>query len=231
MSTTEELMCLLEKQFKGWNRDGPRGIRHYLNLAQRILCTVEGDQLMCFDESTGKLPSFDTTANDFSYNLPSTVNFVDAVMVEANVQTSFIDSLWGQDYGRTSRIHRRPSEYINISGINYIKIPYVRTFPWSESSVARVRFSSDPGTTTDTYRYRGYDLPTDILSDSIPLSIHPPYDMTCLLPATALLMQGVQNNNYIEVLDIIQQKYVPKMHKAFNKGAFGISYEAEDHGF
>jgi hypothetical protein len=224
-------MSLLEKQFNGWNRDGERGIRHYLNLAQRMLCTVEADQLMAIDESTGKLPAFNTTENDFSYNLPSTVNFVDAVIVEANANTSLIDSMWAQDYDRITRIHRQPSKYINISGINYIQIPYVRTFPWSESAVAKIVFTSDPGTTTDTYRYRGYNLPADILSDSIALTIPPPWDMMYLLPATALLMQGVQNGNYLEVINIIQTKYIPEMHKAFNKGDFGVYYEAEDHGF
>jgi hypothetical protein len=229
--TTEELMSLLEKQFTGWNRDGPRGIRTYLNIVHRILCTVEADQLMSFDDSTGKVPSFDTEAGKFDYNLPATVNFVDAILVESNVRTSLIDSIWSQDYDRVSRIHRQPSEYVNISGIRYVKIPYVRTYPWSESSVAKVVFTSDPGDTTDVYRYRGYDLPNDILSDGIALNIPPPYDMSILFPAVGEFLKAVGNNDYVGAFEIIEKKYKPEMHKAFNKGDFGITYEAEDHSF
>jgi hypothetical protein len=231
MANTEELLSLLEKQFVGWNRDGVRGIRYYLNVAQEILCAVEGDQLMIIEDSTGKLPSITTTTNIFAYDLPSTVNFIDSVLVEADVTTTLADNLWRQDYGRTTRSHRRASEEINISGVKYLRIPFVRSFPANGSVVAKVVFTEDPGSTSDVYRYRGYKKPTEVVSDTIALTIHPPYDMTCLFPATALLMQGAQNGNYYEAIQTIEKVYKPQMHQAFNQGAFGIYHEAEDHGF
>ena len=229
MSTTEELLSLLEKQYKGWNRDGPRGIRHYLNIAQRMLCNVEGEQLMIVDESTGKLPSITTVAGTFVYNLPSTVNFIDSVVVESNSNTSLVDNLWQQDYG--NRTHKMPAEDIVISGIVYDRVPFVRSFPADENNVAKVVFTEDPGTTSDTYRYRGYKLPTDIVSDSIALTIPPPYDMELLYPATAMLLEAVQNGNWFEAINAIRTQYVPEMHQAFNRGAYGMYNEAEDHGF
>lgn len=231
MSTTEELLSLLEKQFIGWNRDGSRGIRHYLNLAQRMLCDVESEQLMIINESTGKLPAITTVAGTFTYSLPSTVGHIDSVLVEANDNSTLINNLYRQDYGSVSRASQIVAEEITISGIKYIRVPYIRAFPATESNVAKIVFTEDPGTTSDIYRYRGYKLPTDIVSDTIELTIHPPYDMLYLFPATALLLEGVQNGNWLDAINTIKEYYIPKMHMTFNEGAFGTCYEAEDHGF
>ena len=230
MSTTEELLSILEKQFSGWNRDGVRGIRHYLNIVHRILCTVPADQLMIIDESTGLLPSLNTIANIFSYELPSNVNFVSMVLIEVG-DNSFIINLRQQDYGRTTRSSQRPFEEVEVSGVRYLRIPYVRSYPVTENSVAKIVFTEDPGTVNDIYRYQAYRMPNDIVSDTIELSIHPPYDMLYLLPATAKMLEAVQNGNYVEAYASITEEFVPKMHNAFNIGAFGVCQDAEDHGF
>ena len=228
---TEEVLSVLEKQFVGWNRDGERGIRHYLNLVQRILCNAPSEQLMIFDESTGKLPSFNTTEGTFVYSLPSNVNFIDTVLIESNARCTLNDNLHSQDYGFSSRISQLPLEEIGISGISYYKIPYIRSFPATESAVAKVVFTVDPGSSTDVYRYRGYLLVPEIVSDTIPLSISPPHDALILLPATAKMIEGVQNGNYLDTYKDIVREYLPRMQEAFNKGAFGINQDAEDHGF
>ena len=228
---TEELLSVLEKQFLGWNRDGERGIRHYLNITQRILCNIACDQLMIFNESTGKLPTFSTTAGTFTYNLPSNVNFIDTVLVESSVRCTLNDNLSAQDYGFSSRVSQQPLEEVEISGINYYKIPYIRSYPATEDNPAKVMFTVEPGTSTYVYRYRGYLLVPEIVSDTIPLSIPPPHDAMILLPATAKMIEGVQNGTYAETYRDITGEYQPKMQEAFNVGAFGINQEAEDHGF
>lgn len=232
MSTTEEIMNLLDKQFPGWNRDGERGTRHYLNLVQRVLLNIPADQLMIIDEDTGKLPSFNTVSNTFKYDLPSTVNFIDTVLVEAGANVTLMNNYSMQDYGRFStRTDNKPFEDINISGIDYYKIPYVRSTPAKENAVASVIFTVNPGTSTDIYRYRGYELPAEIVSDTIQLSIDPPYDMIYLYPATCKVLQGVQNGKFAEAYEYIIENIVPKVHKALNKGAFGINQIPDDHGF
>jgi hypothetical protein len=231
MATTEELISILEKQYVGWARDGVRGIRTYLDIAQDILCNVEGEQLMIFDSSTGELPTFDTTDGVREYSLPSNVNFIDAVCVEADARSTLIDNIRKQDYGRITRTHRRPIEQFDIAGIRYILIPYIRSYQRTETSVAKVLFTEPVETSTDVYRYRGYKKATAITSDSIPLTVFPPYDIQLLLPATAKLMDGIQNGNYVEAYKYVGKHIAPQMHKAFNRGAQGIFYEAEDQGF
>lgn len=229
--TTEEILSILEKQFSGWVRYGDRGIITYLNIAQRTLLNIAADQLMIIDESTGKLPSFDTVDGVFAYDLASNVNFIDAVLVESGVNTLLLTGIFQQDYGYSSRIQQRPSESINISGISYIRIPQIRSYPATESASAKVVFTENPGDTSDIYRYRGYKLPTEITSDTIPLTIQPPYDTIYLLPATAKLLEGVQSGNYVDAYVFIQNELVPKLHNALNIGEFGRDYYAEDRGF
>jgi len=229
---TQELVTILTKQFVGWNRDGDRGVLPYLNQAQRILCTIPSDQLMIINEATGELPSFDTVKGTSSYNLPSTVNFIDAVLVKNNVETLLINNQYFYDYGGVVQSsHPRELESVRISGIEYSKIIYIRSFPWTEQSVAKITFTIDPGNSTGQYQYRGYKLPTKLVSETIPLTIHPPYETTILLPATAKLIEGVQSGNYLEAYETIQKLYIPQMKEAFNIGAFGVNYNARDRGF
>ena len=230
MSTTKELITLLQKQFKGWNRDGDRGILPYLNIAQRILCSVEAEQLMIIDESTGKLPAITTVDGTYTYNLPANVNFISSILIESGTIVSS-HNVPMQDYGDISRIHRRPEEEVSISGISYYLFPYIRSYPSNEENVAKVVFTENPGNSTNVYRYRGYSLPTSLVSESIALSIPPPYDFIYLLPATAKLLEGVQNGNYVEAIAYITKEFLPEMHKAFNVGAYGINCEPESHGF
>lgn len=229
MSTTEELITILSKQFPGWNRDGERGIIYYLNAVQKILCTVQSDQLMIIDESTGKLPLIVTTKGAYSYDLPSNVNFISKVLIEANESNFLANNYSRQDYGQA--IDQQPSHYIDISGVKYLDFVKVRSAPHSDLTVAKVIFTCDPGTTTETYRYLGYKLPAELVSDSIPLTILSPYDVLYLLPATEIMISGVENHDIVSAYKAISEEFVPKMQKAFNTGAFGVNYETEDRGF
>lgn len=226
--TTEELISMLEKQFKGWNRDGDRGILPYLNIAQKILCSVPSKQFLVFDESTGKLPTITTVDGTFTYDLPSTINFIDMILVEdgPNVSVSF----GYQDYGRSVRSTFKAYEAVEFSGIAYFKIPYVRSYPATENDVAKVIFTENPESSTDKYMYYGYKKPIDLVSDAIPLSIHPPFDALYLLPATAKLMEGVEHGNYVDAVAYIHRDILPEMNKKFNVGAFGDNHNAVDRG-
>ncbi|HUX57151.1 MAG TPA: hypothetical protein VMV77_09260 [Bacteroidales bacterium] len=229
MATTEELLTILSKQFPGWNLDGDRGILFYLNSVQKMLCHVEAEQLIVFDETTGKLPVINTISGDYSYDLPSTVGFVTKVLIEAGSGNLVANGLFAQDYG--SRVSQRPGNNIDISGIQYIDIPQIRSSPANEVSAAKIIFMVDPGTVNDTYRYLGYRKPTELVSDTIPLTIPPPYDIQYLLPATETMIMGVENKDIVNAYRAISDEFIPKMQRAFNKGGFGANYESEDRGF
>lgn len=226
MSTTEEILTILEDRFVGWERDGPRGILHYLNIAQNILYNIDSEQTMIIDESTGNLPTIDTSDGVFAYDLPSTVRNVREIVVDSASTNSLITI--NQDYG-ANRLGR--VETITISNNEYYRIRGIRSYPANEDNVAKIVFTSNPGDTTGIYRYVGFLLATQLTADTVPLSIHSPYDMTILMPATATLIETKENGNYLEGLTIIEREFVPRMKKAFCIGAYGTIFHAEDRGY
>jgi hypothetical protein len=228
--TTEEILTLLEHQFPGWNRDGIRGILPYLNVAQKILCNVESDQLLIFDESTGKLPTITTVDGTYTYDLPDTVSFISSVVVEVGDLQPNSVTFFQQDYGRINRLSNMKYDTIEISGVSYYEIPYVRSYPATEDNAAKVIFTHNPGSTTDVYRYSGYPKPAELVSDTIPLTIPPPQDVLLLLPATAKLIEAVENGNYLEAYNALKNEFREEIQKEYNKGAF-VYKEPEDRGF
>jgi len=219
--TTSELLDILEEQFPGWNRDGVRGLLRYVDIAQKALCMVAAEQLLIFDETTGKLPLLTTVSGTFAYYVDPAVSFVDGVLFENEAQ-SFLS-----DYGREIVV----PEYLSIAGIQYIRIPFVRTWPATDSANAKILFTKNPGDTTDRYFLRTYRRPATLDSDSIPLLIPPPYDELYLLPATAKLVEGANHGNYIEARTAIIREFKPLMWQAFNEGEQGQDFEPESRGF
>jgi hypothetical protein len=229
--TTAELLNILEEQFPGWNRDGTRGLLRYVDMAQKALCMIPAEQLLIFDTTTGKLPIIATTTSVFEYTMPAEVSFVDEVLVEAgDANFSNLQTLSYQDYGRTSRSAYLP-EYRTIAGIEYLRIRFIRSWPASESSNARILFTKNPGTAAASYRRRSYRWPATLESDAIELTIPPPYDELYLLPAVGKLIEGVNHGNYIEARSAIVRDFKPLMWAAFNTGEQGKDYEPEERGF
>jgi len=221
--TTYELLSILEEQFPGWNRDGVRGLLRYVDVAQKALCMVPAEQLLLFDDSTGELPALPTTAGLYAYFTAPEVSFVDEVLLEAQS----LNSGGIQDYGNLA--YRKP-EYRSISGVTYVRVPYIRTWPATDSTNAKILFTRDPGTST-LYKLRSYRRPATLDSDSIELTIPPPYDELYLLPATGKLIEGVNHGNYIEARASLIREFKPLMWEAFNLGEQGQDNEPEDRGF
>lgn len=231
MATTEEVLTILEDMFKNSPRDGVRGLRTYLDIVQRMLYQIEADQLIIYDSTTGRIPLFTTIEGTFDYTLPNNINFIGNILVEKDTWHNLPMNLGTQDYGRSLRKHQTANQYIILSGIEHLRIPYCRTYPYNESSSARVLFTEDPGNTTNVYRYLGYELPTPILSDNIQMSIHPPYDIEILLPATKDYIEAIAHGNLVDFHIKLNQVYKPQMIQAFNMGEQGVDYSSEDRGF
>ena len=230
MATTAELITILQEQFKGWNANGPRGVLHYLDVAHRAFRQLESEQTVYFDETNGKLPYLDTTAGTYAYSLPSNCWKLAGVYVEAGVTGSILDNLSLADYGlRTSNTHK--IEEVVLSGITYVRIHNVRSWPSTEAAVARMAFSDDPGTTTDVYNIKYYKKPVELYSDSIQLEVEPPYDELYLLPAVCELIEGIQHGNYAEARANLLGVWRPKYWKEINSGEQGFDFEAEDRGY
>lgn len=233
MSSTLELLTILQEQHKGWNIDGERGILPHFNAAHFILGTVKAEQNVYYDEANGDLPALTTVSNDYDYTLPAAIWMLNGVYVRVEDISSMsgtLVSLTGFDYG-SRRYTARPMEYVTLAGIEYVRIPFVRSWPATETANARLMFNADPGSSTNYYRLYGWRKPTAIISDMIQVDIPPPWDYQYLLPATSKLIEGIEHGNYVEARNYIERVLKPALQKEMNGGEQGFDYEADDRGF
>ena len=230
MATTAELVTILLEQFKGWNADGPRGVLHYIDAAHKLFRQVECEQTVYYDETTGNLPLLTTTAGTYSYSLPANCWKLAAVLVESGVTGSLLDSYSNADYGIRTAVSKK-IEPVTISGVDYLRIVNVRSWPSTESAVARVMFTDDPGDTTTVYNIKYYKKPADITSDTIPIEIEPPWDEMFFVPAVCKLIEGIEHGNYAEARMEILKVWLPQYIKKLNGGEQGFDQDTENRGY
>lgn len=223
---TEQLVDELIALNAGWNRDGDHGVLKYLNQAHRILMSAEAELTLITDETTGKLPTFDTTAETYVYTMPSNVRRVAAVYI-----LSSSSPISNKDYGRQLPYSDQNTRIIN--GERYTRIWCAKgTTRINSSTLSKVTFSRDPGSTTGYYYYEAYKVPTDISSENIAVDVPEPYDFHYLVPAASKLIEAMQNYTLAEVVSYIQTVMRPAMWKEINAGDQG-SWDSEpvDRGF
>jgi len=228
---TNEMLALLEVHADGMNRDGTNGLLFFLNTAQNILTLQPAEQNIVFG-TDGRLPSFNTVDGTYVYEAPAEIWRVEGVYIEGNVTNRLIEEFIYRNfdygvYGSNYRTGVRELERRTITGIEYFRTPYVRTQDASDTGRATATFTENPGATTAEYRWYGLRRDTAIVSDSIPLTVKPPYDYMYLLPATLLLIQGFKDgdflNKHAEVL-ALAKKYQLELNKG-EQGEFNGSIE------
>lgn len=231
--TTLELLTIISEQHKGWNIDGERGILPHFNAAHFILMANESEQNVYYDEDEGELPALVTTAGTYTYDCDSNIWKIDGICIRVENVTSLggaLVNLTGYDYGQR-RYTKKPIEYLEIAGIEYVRVPFIKSWPATETSDAKIMFTTDPGDSTAYYRQYGYKKPTSILSDSVQIDIPPPWDYQFLLPATCKLIEGIQHGNYVESRQYVLNVLKPELQKEMNGGEQSFDYEADDRGF
>jgi hypothetical protein len=234
MATTSELIDRIVEQCTGWNRDGYRGVLQYLDIAQKMLFMSESEQNVVIDPLTGNLPPLNTTKGVFAYDLPADCWKLGHIGIEVKIASiisgTLLTTITGLDYG-TRRQVTNPLTYFHWAGFKYVRVPYVRSWPAGDSTLARLVFTADPGDATDYYRSLYWRKPANLISDSIPLEIEPPWDDAYLLPATVALIHGVENGNYAEARALVLNELRPTYWKQKNSGEQGFSYEPVERGF
>jgi hypothetical protein len=189
------------------------------------------DQNVYMDEVNGTLPSLTTTAGTFNYNLPSNCYLLKWVLIQVNtIGSTGVTSVAGLDYG-WNRVNALPPEYKTVGGVEYVRIPYIRSWQAGDSALARLMFTVDPGTSTGYYKLYYYKKPADLTSDSIPLEIPPPWDTTYLLPATMKLIEGINHGNYIEARASIIRDLQPALWREMDRGEQGDESFPVNRGF
>ena len=229
---SNEFYNLCEATLDGINRSGPVSIQFITDIAQNILMSVESEQTSVFDAATGRLPVFATRAGRFAYNAPADAWRIAYVLVEVDQPNTILDQYYyNYDYNSLrTRSGGNKLEITKISGISYYIVPFIRSWDATDSGPARFEFTEDPGDTTADYRLWYYPKPTKLLSDSIPLSIGPPYDILHLFPAVTTLYRAMQDGDMlaaIEKVKLIRNDY----NSELNKGAQDTDLESTDHGY
>jgi hypothetical protein len=211
---TSELVDQLVILHNGWNRDGDHGVIRYLDMANKLLVSIDAEQHIVLDDE-GNLPALNTNADEKVYDVEG--RRVIAVVVDNS------DIVAVADYGK--RISTQNS--FIFGSVNYTRIPYIKTTDRKNSTVpARVIFTKEPGVTTDYYRVVMYKVPVDILSESIDHGIKDPYDIQYLLPAASALISGVQNYTLAESLQYVKEVIMPAYSKELGEGDQG-EYDSE----
>lgn len=236
---TNEILTLLETHddCDGLERDGDASLTFFLDQAQSILLGVAGEQNIVFDETTGRLPTFNVAEGVFRYEAPSEIRKIAGVLVESyetyeRGAISLAQNYIYSDYGHTNfvRSGNIEQDHVQIAGIDYYRIPYIRSFDATDSDNAYIVFTENPNDYTELYRWWGYKKPTKITSESIQLSIDPPYDYMYLLPATLALIQSFKDGNFEQGMQKVEY-YRKKMNQELNDGEQGQDYNAVDRGF
>ena len=225
---TEELIDELVQRFNGFNRTGDHGLLRYLNAAHMILMSIESEQTLIYDDTTGHLPLLQTYDTVHKYVMASNVWRVSGILVDAR------RDMWpAQDYGLVRNLRSSRQNSVMIGGRYYAKIPYVRTHDFVNSNqLCRIVFTVNPKDSIDLYYLQSYKRPTDIISESIQVDIPAPLDFDILIPATAKLIDGVLNGNYDDARRMVRQELKPLLWKEMDSGDQGC-YDAEpvDRGF
>lgn len=227
---TDEILNMLEVQCDGMNRDGPNGLTFFLRIVNDIFGKTASEQHVVYDETTGRLPVFNTTAGVFRYTAPENIWRIAGVLVESDVT-------WGtnvvtQDYGSYSaRQGRYKIERLMLGNIEYVRVPFIRSYDAQDRTQAYIIFTEDPGITTGLYRWYGYRNPTPILSDSITLcESSDMYAWGYIFPATVKLVQGFKDGDFLKAhLDV--EALANKYGREKNKGEQGEDSDAIDNGF
>ncbi|MCL2182067.1 MAG: hypothetical protein FWB85_01175 [Chitinispirillia bacterium] len=210
--TTEELVDELTARFTGWSTDGPQGVLPYLSQAQDLLMACESHQTLAFDEN-GDMLTLETEAGKKLYSLPDNIWRVSGVMLPV---------LRGH--------HGLRGAPITIGGVDYWAVKLLRTQDYvSHDNPAKVIFSEDPKGLA--FVLRAYVRPKPLTSTRVAHVIPQPLDGAYLLPATAMLIDGVQNGNAVEARRVIEKELKPEFWAQMNKGEQSENIEPVRRGF
>lgn len=229
---SNEFYNLCETTLDGINRNGAVSIQFITDIAQNVLLSIESEQTTSFANATGRLPLITTQAGVFNYDAPADCWRIAGILVEVDQPNSILEQYYyNYDYSSIrTRSGGNKLEIIKISGISYYRVPYTRSWDAGDTTRARYMFTEDVGDTNDTYRLWYYPKPTKLLSDTIPLSIGPPYDLLYLFPAVTTLYRAMQDGDMLEAIQkikLIRNEYNDEL----NKGAQDTDLESRDHGY
>ena len=227
MPSLSQMITWTLLQAPGWERDGEKGVLPLFNDVYNILKRNESEQSVQI--SGGELPALTTVAGIFSYNIPTTIWRVSKVGFSMPYTSNYNLSIL-EDYGMSTN-RQKPDQYFYFAGRQYLRFPHVRCFDKDYSNPARIEFVVDPGATTNLFLYIGHkEPPLQLVSESI----EPELPENChqyLMQGVLKLVEALQNGNYIEAYQYINEYLKVQVNAQFNLGEQGCSGHVERREF
>jgi len=233
MATTGQLLTWIELECHGWNREGPRGTRALFNEAHRLLLMGELEQNIIYDEDTGDLPFLATHKNVFRYTLPSTYWRVGGILLDASEYATRYQDYGCPYYGGPFASVQQRFEEFQLGGIFYWRIVNCRSRGARQGRSPWVQFNKiDPGETKQEFRVYGWQLPVEILSDSVQHEMPGATDIEYLMPAAMLLIDAISDHSKMEkVREHIVKELKPKVANEMASGEQGIPISCTKRSF
>jgi len=228
MPSTKRLIDILKMNAQSWDRTGDKSLIQILEDAQNLLLLQENEQSMVFG-SDGYLPKFSTSDSIYEYtmNQATTGLSVDVWRVaQVLVRAPFANTLRQAlqvEYNLQPNL-RQPHQLMEYNGIEYYRFYQIHTEDAIRGIHPKVRFTLNPGDTTDVYHILAYKKPAELLSEGIETQIPEQHHLTILIPTALKLLEAHQNGNWIEALAFIKENYQKQFQAEMNEGEQGLTY-------
>lgn len=166
-----------------------------------ILYKQELPQTLYIDSTTGRPPLLETTDETYEYDGPVGTWRVSNILLigydsgrDYNLETADVDTLINYN------------EPIVIAGIRFYPYYQITTTDALEGERPKVRFSFNPGDTTDLFYVQAYKTPARVKSDrvQIPIPDANGAHWRIVLPCVLKLIEAQNNGNYVEAYEYIE---------------------------
>lgn len=232
MPSTKRMVTMLLLNANGWNRNGDKGIIPVLNDAQNLLLQTENAQTVKLTD--GEFPYLTTQDGVYEYEIDD-VWRVSKILIKYSRSGGYAYNGYNwysgfYNYGYNTDNVRRNNRY-EAHGKRFMSVNQITTkdrIPGNSSdgvTKAKVIFSENPGDTSEIFLYEAYEMPTQITSENVPISIPTEeLQLRALFPSAQLLIEAYQNGNWDEAFNKILTVYKPMVQRQLNAGEQGVSY-------
>lgn len=219
---TKQLINYMKLGAPGWDRTGGKSLLGLLNEAQNILLRQELAQRMF--RVDGEFPYLETTDGVYEYDashtnipdLPSTTNLwrIGAILYRTSMQ------IW---YNIENKIES-PSDILQFGGKEYYRLSLVTTIDRVDVTPPKIKFSVNPGNSTEDYLVLGYIDPVQMITETIQPEIPEKDHMEILFPAAMKLVEAIQNNTWGDALKWIRDEHKRNIRDSRNSGEQGETH-------
>jgi len=228
MATTGEIVSwVIKRQANGYNRTSD--VVPIVNEVHKLFMKHEQAQTVITDPSTGRLPVLNTTHGVFEYDAPVVGSQTPWCIANVCRRFYFPYDYSSQDYGSQDVPYANTSDRIQIGGNYYYPYQFAQQLDSTVDSACRIKFTRNPGDTTNIFYLLMYRQPREILSDRIQLEL-PDRDGAHLMiffPGVMKWIEAANNGNYMEAVEYIETVLKPRMWKVMNSGQQGQVHKAK----